>query len=83
MAPTKPGRAEQPQRTRKKDGQPLDGCEDSVAGKLHRAVPDPAHLPGTQCETAAEVDLGHGWTCEPTPRSSRIDSRRTNAVLAV
>jgi hypothetical protein len=30
-----------------------------------------------------DADAGHGWTCEPTPRSRRIDSRTTSVVLVV
>ena len=41
-----------------------------------------ASAPGAgACED--DADAGHGWTCEPTPRSRRIDSKTTSVVLVV
>src|SRR4029077_7103671 len=66
-----------------------------VAGEQHRAVPGQAHVPRAEREGTAEFPSAsghgascrsgsrHGWTCEPKPRSRRIDSRMWNAVLAV
>jgi hypothetical protein len=38
-------------------------------------------LPGRGGDAARRP--GQAWTCEPTPRSRRIDSKITNVVLAV
>ena len=56
--------------------------EDAVAGELHRAVPSPAGPPPADREGPAEL-LHQACTCEPSPRSRRIASSSTNAVLAV
>ena len=45
----------------------------------------PYYGPGVarRFEAALADALPYAWTWEPTPRSRRIDSRMTNAVLAV
>ena len=68
--------------------------EDPVAGEPHSAVPGPAHVLRAEREGPAEFPSvpghaascrtgRHGWTCEPKPRSRRIDSSMWNAVLGV
>jgi deazaflavin-dependent oxidoreductase (nitroreductase family) len=41
------------------------------------------HLSAGSSTDRTRPDPGHGWICEPTPRSRRTDSRIRKAVLAV
>jgi hypothetical protein len=36
---------------------------------------------GDEDEPVGPSDAGHGWTCEPAPRSRRIDCMIMNVVL--
>ena len=49
---------------------------------LHPISGSLASAPGAgACED--DADTGHGYSCEPTPKSRRIDSKTTSVVLVV
>src|SRR5882672_6151626 len=54
-----------------------------AAGLVHHPASNRLAAASGAGASEDDADAGHGWTCDPTPRSRRIDSRTTSVVLVV